>query len=94
MILLAGLTRGQACAQAVHAAGESAPFRLPKGTVAVALEADDQAHLLELDARLSAGGISHALITECDGQVMAIGIEPTRDRAKIRKVTSHLRLIK
>lgn len=78
----------------IHAIGESTPTRVPKNTVAVALHVRDQAHLLELHEKLLKANIAHVLIRECDGEPMAIGIEPTRDRASIRKVTSSLPLVK
>lgn len=94
VIVRKDLTVGQIVAQTIHATGESTPGRVPKNTVAVALGVRDQAHLLERAARLERAGIPHVLITECDGEPMAIGIEPTKDRAKIRKETSDLALIK
>jgi hypothetical protein len=66
----------------------------PPGTVAVALSARDQAHLLELDTRLTTAGIAHVLISECNGEPMAIGLEPTRDRSSIRKVLSSMPLVR
>jgi hypothetical protein len=41
---------------------------------------------------LDAKGIAHTLISECDGEPMAIGIEPTQDRTAIRKAVSALPL--
>jgi hypothetical protein len=90
----ADLPKGSQVAQAIHAAGESAPGRVPKNTIAVALAARDQAHLLEIDALLTQAGIAHVLIVECDGEPMAIGCEPTRDRAAVRKVLSSIPLVK
>ncbi len=79
----------------MHAAGESASgHSIPKNTVAVALAARDQQHLLELDTKLTVAGIDHILICECDGELMAIGCAPTRDRKKVRKVLSSLPLVK
>lgn len=69
-------------------------MRVPKNTIAVALAARDQAHLLGIDALLTKAGIDHVLICECDGEPMAIGCEPTRDRQAIRKVVSSLPLVK
>jgi hypothetical protein len=94
VIVRADLPRGSQVAQTIHAAGESTPDRVPPNTVAVALAARDQAHLLELRAALVAAGITHVLIAECDGEPMAIGCEPTRDRLKMRKVLSRIPLIK
>lgn len=81
-------------AQIVHAAGESAYARVPKNTVAVALAADSVVHLLEIRERIGALGIPHVLITECDGEPMAIGIEPTRDRPRVRKAVGNLRCLR
>jgi hypothetical protein len=94
VIVRKDLSVGQIVAQSIHAAGESTPGRVPKNTVAVALAARDQAHLLERAERLTRAGIPYVLITECDGEPMAIGIEPMRDRDRIRKETSDLALIK
>ncbi len=94
MIVRADLTIGQQCAQLVHAVGESTPTRVPENTVAVALRCKDKDHLLQLAGKLAQKKIPHVLIRECDGEPMAIGVEPTRDRALIRKVVSSLPLIK
>lgn len=94
MIVRGDLPHGSQVAQAIHAAGESTPGRVPKNTIAVALSARDQAHLLEIDAQLTQSGIIHVLIVECDGEPMAIGCEPTRDRQSIRKVVSSLPLVR
>lgn len=90
----ADLSRGAQVAQAIHAAGESAAARVPKNTIAVALAARDRDHLLELDEQLERAGVAHVLIRECDGEPMAIGCEPTRDRAAIRKELSRLPLVR
>jgi hypothetical protein len=66
----------------------------PPGTVAVALAARNQAHLLELRDSIAQAGLPHVLIAECDGEPMAIGLEPTRDRTAIRKVLSSIPLVK
>lgn len=94
VIVRADLSHGQQIAQAIHATGESAPGRVPPNTVAVALAARNQAHLLELDAALTAAGIVHVLIVECDGEPMAIGCEPTRDRPAMRRVLSQVPLVR
>lgn len=96
-ILVRGdLTIGQICAQVVHATGESLKQPHPAGgnTVAVVLKVDNQRHLLEYETKFKKANIPHTLISECDGEIMAIGLEPTTDRAKIRKVVSSLPLIK
>jgi len=94
VIVRADLPHGSQVAQAIHAAGESTPSRVPENTVAVALSARDQSHLLELHELLKTADIKHVLIAECDGEAMAIGIEPTRDRKTIRRWTSSLPLVK
>lgn len=94
VIVRADLPIGSQVAQTIHATGESTPTRVPKNTVAVALHATGITHLLELDQKLTKAGITHVLICECDGEPMAIGVEPTRDRHAIRKVTSSLPLVK
>lgn len=63
-------------------------------TVAVALHARDQEHLLEIRRSLALAQITHTLITECDGEAMSIGIEPSMDRDRIRKVVSKLPLVR
>jgi hypothetical protein len=83
----------------VHAAGESAGGTIPSGTYAVVLAARNEAHLRELhDALQRAGGIPCRLIEEPDppwnGQATAIGIRPTRNRMRIRRVLGRLRLLK
>lgn len=93
-IVRADLPHGSQVAQIIHAAGESTPTRVPENTVAVALHARNQTHLLEIRETLQKAGISHVLISECDGEPMSIGIEPTRDRSSIRKVTSSLPLVR
>jgi peptidyl-tRNA hydrolase len=79
----------------IHAAGESSPGNLPKGTYAVALTVADEAELRELHARLSAACVPHATIIETDGehagQMMAIGVAPG-DRQLLRRYFSSLPL--
>lgn len=95
IIVRADLTRGQQVAQAIHAVGEShGGIVHPPGTIAVALAARDQAHLRELYATLVEAGLSPSLIEECDGEAMAIGIPPTRDRQNIRRWVSQLPLVR
>jgi len=85
---------GSQVAQSVHAAGESADPRPEPGTIAVALHARDEDHLLAIAAALDRAGIRHCHVVEDDGQLMAIGVNPTRDRAAVRKVLSSLPLVK
>lgn len=94
VIVRADLPHGSQVAQAIHAAGESTNGRVPSGTIAVALAARDQEHLLQLAAALERAGIAHTLIRECDGEAMSIGVEPTRDRHAVRKVLSSVPLVR
>ena len=84
-------------AQAIHAAGESSD-RVPSGTIAVALTASSELELRSLAAKLKELDVAHVTIIEgegpYEGQAMAIGIEPTDNRLRIRKVTSHLPLVR
>lgn len=67
------------------------------GTIAVALRARDAGHLENLCEELTELDIAHHLVVEGDGhyegQPMAIGCEPTSDRARIRRVLSSLPLV-
>lgn len=95
MIVRGDLSVGQQIAQTIHAVGESVEIApVPPNTVAVALSVKDIAHLLEIYNKLVAANIKCVLITECDGEPMAIGCVPTRDRKSIRKVVSSLPLVK
>jgi hypothetical protein len=83
----------------VHAAGESAPIRVPTNTIAVALAARDENHLRMISDALELADIRHVLIREPidgreGGEAMSIGIEPTRNRLAIKKVTSSLPLVR
>ncbi len=84
-------------AQCIHAAGESAPGNLDPGTYAVALAARDEAHLLEVAARLGERGVPHHLIREPDppflGSATAIGIPPAAWR-DARRALSTLPLLR
>ncbi len=81
----------------IHAAGESSD-RVPIGSIAVGLHADDAAHLESLSEQLDELDIRHSLVVEGDGdhagQLMAIGCEPTDDRAKLGRVLSSLPLVR
>lgn len=83
-------------ANTVHAAGESAG--IPSGTYAVALATADQDELEQIRDRLTKLGVPFSAVTETQGehagQLMAIGVEPLRDRSVIRKAVSHLPLVK
>src|SRR5688572_30418563 len=81
-IVRADLPRGVQAAMLIHAAGESSPGRVPSGTHAVALVAEDETHLLRIERRLIFERIPHVAIREPDppysGALMAIGLPPTR----------------
>lgn len=100
VIVRADLPFGLQVAQVVHAAGESASPRPRPGTHAVALHARDEAHLHEIAQRLYNAGIEHHCVFEAEddpqfpGQLMSIGLYPTRDRDKVKKVLSSLPLVK
>jgi hypothetical protein len=70
---------------------------LPSGTYAVALEARDEAALLQLGRTLTAANIQHVAVTESDapyaGQLMAIGCAPA-PKEHLRRYLSSLRLIR
>jgi hypothetical protein len=86
-------------AQTVHAAGESAMGGNYPGVIhAVALAVSDEAELEKLEEGLALAGIPHKAVREPDepwnGQLMAIGIEPTKDRSSIRRLTSRMPLLR
>ncbi len=91
------LPRGLACAQLIHAAGESSD-RVPSGTHAIALSVAGEAELHKLAEHLDALDVSYAAVVESDepytDQLCAIGIEPITDRSVVRKVVSSLPLVK
>jgi peptidyl-tRNA hydrolase len=99
-IVRADLPFGLQMAQTVHAAGESASPRPAPGTHAVALHARDEHELEEIAQRLFDAGIEHHCVFETDddpkypGQMMAIGLYPTYDKDKVKRVLSHLPLVK
>lgn len=96
-VVRADIPYGLAAAMLIHAAGESSD-RVPSGTIAVALTAESELELLGLARKLTELGVAHVTIHEgegpYEGQAMAIGIEPTVERLRIRKVTSHLPCVK
>lgn len=98
VIVRADISIGAQVAQTIHAAGESADPRPHPGCIAVALLAKDESHLLEIAASLDRAGIRHQHVVEGDGpyarQLMSIGINPTTDRAAVRKVLSSLPLVR
>lgn len=98
MVVRADLPRGFLTSQVVHAVGESVTETVPEGTYAVVLAVPSIKELLEVRRDLEAAGISHKLIVEPDnpwnGCPTAIGLVPTRDRRKIRKILGRLPLLK
>ncbi|NVB36558.1 hypothetical protein G6O69_01850 [Pseudenhygromyxa sp. WMMC2535] len=92
------LPRGVLAAQLIHAAGESAPGGLASGTIAVALAARDEGHLVALERELLRLAIPHRAIREpdppWDGALMAIGLEPIADRSRVRPMTGSLKLLR
>ncbi len=79
-IVRADLPLGVLAAMLIHAAGESSPGSLPFGTHAVALAAEDEAHLSKIERRLAFSRIDHVAIREPSapyhGALMAIGLPP------------------
>ena len=86
---------GVIAAQLVHAAGETGPT-LP-GTHAIVLSAKDEKHLLKIEHQLSRSKIKYHSVREPDspwnGELMAIGLHPTSDRAMLKPITKRLRLL-
>lgn len=86
---------GTLTAQLVHAAGETGPAET--GTHAVVLSARNKEHLLKIERQLVKNKIKHHSIREPDspwnGEIMAIGLYPTSDRALVKPVTKRLRLL-
>lgn len=101
MIVRDDLPRGDLAAQIVHAAGESfAQFKIDPSTPpihAVVLAARCETSLLELEARLVAGGVTHHSIREPDapynGALTAIGLPP-QPRAQLKKFLSNIPTLK
>lgn len=89
---------GLAAAQVVHAAGESALSRVPKGTHAVVLQVDNQLNLKTISNQLDDKSIDHVVISESDkpycGELTAIGLMPitSEERDEVKKVLSSLKL--
>lgn len=96
-IVRADLPRGVLAAQLIHAAGESSPGGLPKGTRAVALGARCELDLVRIERRLQQLGIDHRAIREpdppWDGALMAIGLVPVLDRTTLRRALRRLPLL-
>jgi len=92
-ITRADLAVGLVAAYLIHAAGESSPGELPEGTRSVALAARDEEHIRIIENELKEADVPHKAIWE-DGELFAIGIRPTDDLSRIRRVTSNLPLIR
>lgn len=90
------MPRGVLAAQVIHAAGESSSNPVPKGTIAVALEASKE-QLLSLEKRLIEDNIPHQSIYEPDppfnGEITAIGVYPDYGD-KLRKYFSQFPLVR
>ncbi len=89
---------GDQLAQSIHAAAESPGPKPEPGTHAYALHALDEYHLNLVAARLDKAGIRYCRVVECPddvdfpNQLMAIGVEPTEDKASVKKILSSLPL--
>jgi len=98
VVVRSDLPHGVQVAQTIHAAGESCDGPLPSGTYAIALSVPDEASLRSLAERLWDSEVPHKVIMEPDapynGQAMAIGIFPTTERERVRRVTSSLPLVR
>ena len=85
--------------QAAHAAGESLrDGPAPSDTHVVALVAESSADLEACSRSLTEAGIHHVLITEPDepyfGAATALGIEPTKDRDRVRPHVAHFKVLR
>lgn len=71
---------------------------LGDGTIAVVLHVPTENTLRDIARALGDRSLTHKLVVETDGeyagQAMAIGVQPTTDRAAIRKVVSALPLVR
>lgn len=86
-------------AQLLHAAGESfnnTPRNRGSPIYAVALAAENEAALLQLEERLQMAGVAHVAIREPDspynGALMAIGFQPA-ERKQLQKYVRNFSLI-
>lgn len=94
-IIRADLPLGVACAQLVHAAGESSHGNLPASTFAVVLHAASEEQLLTIYQKLTEADIPSVLVREPDapwcGQAMSIGVSPG-PRERVRRILRDLPL--
>ena len=92
MVVRADLPRGLQAANILHAAGESSPGNLSRGTHAVCLTVPDELALRALTDRLEAVGLAPFRIIESDppytGQLMALGFAPARKEVMRRHLSS------
>lgn len=92
MVVRADLSRGLQAANILHAAGESSPGNLPRGTSAVCLVVPSEAALAIVADRLERVGVSFVRIVESDpphtGQLMAIGCVPAPKEVLRRHLSS------
>ena len=91
------IPHGHQAAQLIHAADDSSPGNLPRGTFAYALVARDEDHLEGISEALFRAGIRHSLVIESDGrysgQLMAIGVVPCK-KEDVYRVLSSLPLLR
>lgn len=95
MIIRNDLSVGQKLAQCIHASGESAFGIVFEGTRAVALCAQNQEELLELEQILIDNRVRHKAIREPDlnNELVAIGLKPV-ERMFVYKFVKKFKLIK
>lgn len=91
IIIREDLSIGQIGAQIAHAAGETGPA-VP-GTHAVVLSVRNERELEEVSARLYRIEVEHHLVIEENGEMMAIGLYPTKNRDRFKVVTDKLSLL-
>lgn len=88
---------GFQAAQIVHAVGDSVQEPHQPGTNAVVLSVSSELEIRVVAKKLQLAGIPHTIIQEIDmpwnGQITAIGLVPTADRAAIKKILSSLPLL-
>jgi len=83
------LRPGLQLAYTTHAAGESVSGPVPSGARAIVLGVSDEGTLRVYDQALR--GIEHTMIVE-DGEAFSIGITPTAEIERVRRVLSALPL--
>lgn len=92
VIVRADLERGFQAAQIIHAAGESSPGSLSKGTYAIALSVPNEDALMEVAARLIRARVDFVPVFEPDaphnGALTALGLVPRRKEELRRHLSS------